>query len=74
MLLPGALDRLACDAWVEQQLVPALRPGQMVLLDTRSVHKSTRTRRLVEATGCALRFLPRYAPDLNPIEHAFAKV
>jgi transposase len=74
VLLPGALDRRAFDAWVEQQLVPALRPGQTVLLDNLSVHKSARARRPVEGAGCAWRHLPRYSPDYNPIEHAFAKV
>ena len=74
VLLPGALDRPAFDAWVEQELAPALRPGQTVLLDNLSVHKSARARRLVEAAGCRLLFLPRYSPDLNPIEPAFAKL
>jgi transposase len=74
VLLPGALDGAAFAAWVEQELVPAPRPGQVVLLDNLSVRKSARARRLIEAAGCALRFLPRYSPDLNPIEHAFAKL
>jgi transposase len=74
MLLPGALDGAAFAVWVERQLVPVLRPGQTVLLDNLSVHENARARRLVEAAGCRLRFLPRYSPDLNPIEHAFAKV
>jgi transposase len=74
VLLPGALDRPAFEAWVAQQLVPALRPGQTVVLDNLSVHKSARARRLVEAAGCRLRFLPRYSPDFNPIELAFAKL
>lgn len=74
VLLPGSLDGDAFEAWVEQELVPALRPGQTVLLDNLSVHRRAGARRLVEAAGCALRFLPRYSPDLNPIEHAFAKL
>ena len=74
VLLPGALDRLAFDAWVEQALVPCLRPGQTVLLDNLSVHRSARARDLVEAAGCRLIPLPRYSPDLNPIEPAFAKL
>jgi transposase len=74
VLLPGALDGPAFAAWVAQQLVPALRPGQTVLLDNLSVHKNADARRQIEAAGCALRFLPRYSPDLNPIEQAFAKV
>jgi hypothetical protein len=74
LLLPGALDRLACDAWVAQALVPVLRPGQVVVLDNLSVHKGARARRLIEDAGCRLLFLPRSSPDFNPIEPAFAKV
>jgi transposase len=55
-------------------LGPVLRPGQTVLLDNRSVHENARARRLVEGSGCRLRFLPRSSPDLHPIEPAFAKV
>lgn len=74
VLLPGALDGDAFAAWVEQELVPCLRPGRTVLLDNLSVHKNARARRLIEAAGCALRPLPRYSPDFNPIEPAFAKL
>lgn len=73
-LLPGALDRDAFDVWVAEQLVPALRPGQTVLLGNLSVHKSATARRLVAEAGCELRHLPTYSPDMNPIEPAFAKV
>jgi len=74
LVLDGALDRDAFDAYVEQILVPALRPGQTVVLDNLSVHKSARARALIEAAGCRLCFLPTYSPDLNPIESAFAKL
>jgi hypothetical protein len=74
VVLPGAVDRLAFDAYVAQVLVPALRPGQTVVLDNLSVHKGARARALVEAAGCRLLFLPPYSPDLNPIELAFAKL
>ncbi len=74
LLLPGALDRDAFDVWVAEQLVPALRPGQTVLLDNLSVHRSATARQLVAAAGCTLRHLPTYSPDMNPIEQAFAKV
>jgi transposase len=73
-LLPGAADRLAFEAFVEQVLVPSLRPGQTVVLDNLSVHKSARARDLLAAAGCHLRFLPTYSPDFNPIEQAFAKL
>ena len=73
LLVPGAVDRAAFDAFVERLLVPSLRPGQVVVLDNLSVHKSPVARRLVEAAGCRLVFLPTYSPDFNPIEAAFAK-
>ena len=54
--------------------LPALRPGQVVVLDNLSAHKSADARTAVEAVGCRLLFLPAYSPDFNPIELAFAKV
>jgi transposase len=74
MLLPGALDRLACAAWVAHELAPALRPGQTVRLDNLSVPKRAPARQLIEAAGCTLPFLPRYSPDDNPIEQALTKI
>jgi len=74
VVLPGALDRDAFEAYVAAVLVPGLRPGQTVVLDNLSVHKSARARQLIEGAGCAVRFLPTYSPDLNPIEQAFAKL
>jgi transposase len=74
MVLDGALNREAFDAYVEQNLLPTLRPGQIVILDNLAVHKSPRARALIEGAGCQLHFLPSYSPDFNPIELAFAKV
>ena len=71
---PGALDRVVFEAFVERILVPSLRPGQTVVLDNLSVHKSAKARQLIEAAGCQLVFLPTYSPDFNPIEQAFAKL
>jgi transposase len=71
---PGALDRLAFERYVERILAPALRPGQTVILDNLSVHKSARARQLIEEVGCHLRFLPTYSPDFNPIEQAFSQL
>ena len=73
-LLAGATDRLAFEAFVEQLLIPALRPGQTVVLDNLAVHKSARARERLAAAGCAVCFLPTYSPDFNPIEQAFAKL
>jgi transposase len=73
LLVRGAVDRLVFEAFVERVLVPSLRPGQIVVLDNLSVHKSARAQTLVAAAGCHLVFLPTYSPDFNPIERAFAK-
>jgi transposase len=74
MVLEGAVDRDAFDAFIEHQLVPTLRPGQIVVLDNLSVHKSAKAQAMLAAAGCRLCFLPTYSPDFNPIEQAFAKV
>jgi len=73
VVVEGAVDRPTFEAFIEQFLVPCLRPGQVVVLDNLSVHKSVRARALVERAGCRLVFLPTYSPDFNPIELAFAK-
>jgi transposase len=73
VVVDGPVDGRVFVAFVERVLVPSLRPGQVVVLDNLSVHKSARARALVEAAGCQLVFLPPYSPDCNPIEQAFAK-
>jgi transposase len=65
-------DSEVFNAWVEQFLVPALRPGQVVVMDNASFHKQQRTRELIEESGCTLLFLPPYSPDLNLIEKFWA--
>ncbi len=72
--LPGAVDGAAFAAYAERVLAPSLRPGQIVVLDNLSAHKSERARQAVAAVGARLLFLPAYSPDFNPIELAFAKV
>jgi transposase len=74
LAIEGATTRPVFDAFVEEFLVPLLRPGQTVVLDNLAVHKSPKAQALVEAAGCQLRFLPPYSPDFNPIEPVFAKV
>jgi transposase len=74
MVLNGAINREAFDAFVEQSLLPTLVPGQIVILDNLAVHKSPRARTLIEGVGCQVRFLPSYSPDFNPIELVFAKL
>lgn len=61
-------------AFVEQVLLPELRPGQVVVLDNLWPHKRAEIRRLIEAAGCRLLFLPRYSPEYNPIELCWSKM
>jgi transposase len=61
-------------AYVEQVLVPTLRPDDIVLMDNLSSHKKPAVRSAIEAAGASVRFLPAYSPDLNPIEQVFAKI
>lgn len=74
MVLDGATDTAAFEAYVQQFLAPTLQPGQVVVLDNLSAHKSPRIRTAIEACGCELWYLPAYSPDLSPIEEAFAKL
>lgn len=74
MILEGAADRDAFRVYVEQVLVPTLKPRQLVILDNLSVHKQAPLRRAIEGAGCRVLFLPTYSPDFNPIEQAFAKI
>jgi transposase len=60
--------------YLEQCLVPTLRPGDIVVMDNLPAHKNQKVRRIIEAAGAQLRYLPPYSPDLNPIEQAFAKL
>lgn len=70
----GATDAAAFQAFVGQFLVPRLRPGQVVVMDNLTPHKSARVREMVEAAGCRVMLLPPYSPDYNPIEMAISKV
>ena len=61
-------------AWVEQFLVPELKPGDIVILDNLPSHKVEGVRAAIENAGARLLYLPSYSPDLNPIEQWFAKL
>ena len=73
-VLDGAMNRDSFDTYVSCILAPALRPGQIVVADNLSSHKSARALALLRAQGNDLVFLPPYSPDLNPIEMAFSKL
>jgi transposase len=70
----GPIDTASFRAYVEQVLVPTLRPGDVVVLDNLAVHKQPAVAAAIEAVGATIRFLPPYSPDFNPIEQAFAKL
>lgn len=74
MAVDGATDTDVFVAFTKHVLVPALHPGQTVVLDNLSPHRAPRVRQLIEAAGCRLLFLPPYSPDLNPIEPAWSKL
>ena len=74
VVIDGAVTGDLFVAYVEQQLVPTLRPGDIVVMDNLACHKRVGVRRAIERAGCELRLLPPYSPDLNPIEKAFAKL
>ena len=73
-LLEGPIDGESFRTYVEKVLVPALRPGDIVIMDNLGSHKSKAVRQLIRAVGAKLFFLPKYSPDLNPIEQVFAKL
>jgi len=70
----GPIDNPTFLAYVEQVLVPTLRPGDVVVLDNLAMHKQPEVQAAIEGAGARLRFLPPYSPDFNPIELAFAKL
>ena len=74
MTIEGATNTQVFLTYLDQVLCPALRAGQVVILDNLSAHKNEAVRERIEACGCRLVFLPAYRPDFNPIEHAFSKL
>lgn len=74
MVVDGAVNGDVFAAFVERVLTPALRPGDIVVMDNLSSHKSVRVRQMIESAGASLRYLPPYSPDLNPIEMVFSKI
>lgn len=74
MVLDGPINGRALQAYVDQVLVPELRPGDVVVLDNLGSHKGAGVRSAIEKAGASLLYLPPYSPDFNPIENAFAKL
>ena len=74
LTVDGAIHGERFLAYVEDVLVPTLKPGDIVIMDNLRVHKIAGVRAAIEAVGAKLLFIPPYSPDLNPIEMAFSKL
>jgi transposase len=73
-VINGSMNGASFLAYLEQCLVPTLKRGDIVIIDNLKVHHVAGVREAIEAAGATLRYLPRYSPDLDPIELAFAKL
>ena len=73
-LFDGPINGQSFLAYVEQVLVPTLSPGDVVVLDNLGSHRGKLVRRAIRQAGARLLFLPKYSPDLNPIEQVFSKL
>jgi transposase len=72
--VPGAIDGETMLFFIEELLVPTLKRGDIVVMDNNPIHKLDDIEDAIEAVGAWVLFLPTYSPDLNPIEHCWAKV
>jgi len=73
-LLEGPINGESFRLYVDQVLIPTLQPGDIVIMDNLGSHRSSAVRRALRAVGVKLFFLPKYSPDLNPIEMLFSKL
>jgi transposase len=74
MCFEGTCNSELFNIWLKDVLIPSLKPGQVLILDNASFHRSVKSKELVESAGCRLLFLPPYSPDLNPIEKCWANL
>lgn len=73
-VLDGPMTGEAFKIYLKTQLVPTLKPGDIVICDNLSAHKVAGVKEIIEAAGAKIMYLPPYSPDLNPIEQVFAKL
>ncbi len=73
-LLDGPINGERFRIYVEKVLIPTLKPGDIVIADNLGSHKSKAVRQAIRNAGARLLFLPKYSPDLNPIEQVFSKL
>ena len=74
MVFNGPCNTKVFITWIEKFLLKEIKPGQIVIMDNASFHKSKRVIELIESAGCRVIFLPAYSPDLNPIEKFWANL
>ncbi len=74
MITNGPINSWVFEAYVDWLLAPALRPGDIVIMDNLSSHKNPMALEKIRTTGAEVRFLPPYSPDFNPIEQVFSKI
>ena len=73
-LFDGPINGEVFLAWVKKSLAPTLKPGEIVIMDNLGSHKGKGVRSAIRDAGAKLLFLPKYSPDLNPIEQVFSKL
>ena len=74
MSIPAFTNEAVFRAFVDQVLVPELKPGQVVVLDNLPAHKHPKVKEAIEAAGCRVLLLPRYSPEFNPLEPCWSKM
>jgi transposase len=74
MCFQGTCNTDLFNTWLKKVLIPELKPGQVLILDNASFHKSEKSKKLIESAGYKFLFLPPYSPDLNPIEKCWANL
>ena len=72
MLFESSCTHLTVSVWIEQALLPELKPNSLVIMDNAPFHNKSQIKALLEQNGHTLMPLPKYSPDLNPIEQSFA--
>jgi transposase len=72
-LFEGNVNSEVFHAWITQDLLPKVPPGAVIVIDNATFHQRADTQAAIAQAGCILEYLPAYSPDLNPIEHYWAK-
>lgn len=74
VLFDGPINTVTFLQYINQMLIPTLKPGDLVICDNLSSHKSPEVRKALQSVGADIKYLPPYSPDMNPIEMAFSKI